>query len=306
MMAMPKKFLVAYDGSSQSKTALGWAILLGGGASAEMDVVKVFEPMEQRHTKLDHDFFAKVPQWYTELKEEDRQMLEDVLFYCKESGKSRVRAELLTGHVASTLMDYARRRDIDLIVTGTKGHGALAEMLVGSVTNSLVSLSKVPVLAVKERKAPGLLRKILVAFDGSPCAEAALQRALDIAGEAMAEVLVVKVADPMNFMMLYQLPGGDGGLPVGFQNKLGELEQSEREVLQKARNIGTRRGWDVKTKLLAGGNFADNLIREAEESQADMIVAGTLGHSRLGGLLLGSVTRSLISLAPMPVLVVKQ
>ena len=129
---------------------------------------------------------------------------------------------------------------------------------------------------------------------------------LDIAGEARAEVSVVKVADPMNFMMVYQLPGADGGLPLGVQKKLDELEKGERAVLQKARDIGTRRGVAVKTKLLAGGNFADSLIREAEESQADMIVAGTLGHSRLGGLLLGSVTRNLISLAPMPVLVVKQ
>ena len=306
MMAMPKKVLVAYDGSPQSKTALGWAMLLGGGASAEMDVIKVFEAMDQRNNKLDHDFFAKVSQRYTELKEEDRQMLEDVLFYCKEAGKPRVRADLLTGNVASTLLDYARQREVDLIVTGTKGHGALAEMLVGSVTNSLVSLSKIPVLAVKERKAPGRLREIVVAFDGSPCAEAALQRALDIAGEARAEVSVVKVADPMNFMMVYQLPGADGGLPLGVQKKLDELEKGERAVLQKARDIGTRRGVAVKTKLLAGGNFADSLIREAEESQADMIVAGTLGHSRLGGLLLGSVTRNLISLAPMPVLVVKQ
>ena len=37
-----------------------------------------------------------------------------------------------------------------MIVTGTKGHGALEEMLMGSVTRNLVSLSHIPVLVVKD------------------------------------------------------------------------------------------------------------------------------------------------------------
>lgn len=43
-----------------------------------------------------------------------------------------------------------RNFNIDLIVTGTKGHGALAELLMGSVTRNLISLAHVPVLVVKD------------------------------------------------------------------------------------------------------------------------------------------------------------
>ena len=39
-MANLKKILVAYDGSSHSKAALGWAMLLGNYDNAELDVIK--------------------------------------------------------------------------------------------------------------------------------------------------------------------------------------------------------------------------------------------------------------------------
>ena len=39
---------------------------------------------------------------------------------------------------------------MELIIAGTKGHGALEELLMGSVTRNLVSLAHIPVLVVKE------------------------------------------------------------------------------------------------------------------------------------------------------------
>ena len=49
----------------------------------------------------------------------------------------------------------------------------------------------------------------------------------------------------------------------------------------------------------------DELMSLAKENGMDMIVAGTKGHGVLEGLLMGSVTRNLVSLSPIPILVVK-
>ena len=69
-----------------------------------------------------------------------------------DAGKRKgveVKTEMLRGNVAAAIIDYADKNGADLIVAGTKGHGALAELLMGSVTRNLVSLSHLPVLVVK-------------------------------------------------------------------------------------------------------------------------------------------------------------
>jgi nucleotide-binding universal stress UspA family protein len=52
------------------------------------------------------------------------------------------------------------------------------------------------------------------------------------------------------------------------------------------------------------GDVAPTIIDIAKEKQADAIVAGKRGTGRVAGLLLGSVSQKLVSLAPLPVTIV--
>ena len=54
----------------------------------------------------------------------------------------------VTGDAAEQIARYAKTEGMDLIVTGTRGHGALAGLALGSVTNKLIALTKVPVLVI--------------------------------------------------------------------------------------------------------------------------------------------------------------
>ena len=58
--------------------------------------------------------------------------------------------DLLQGNIAATLLEYAKDKRVDIIVAGTKGHGVLGSLLMGSVTRNLVSLAHIPVLVVKD------------------------------------------------------------------------------------------------------------------------------------------------------------
>ena len=54
-----------------------------------------------------------------------------------------------TGQVAQEIIDFAKTGKFDLIALGSKGRGAIADLLIGSVAQRVLSTSTVPVLIVK-------------------------------------------------------------------------------------------------------------------------------------------------------------
>ncbi len=150
-MMRPRKILVAYDGSAHSKEALGWAIDFSILAAAPVIAVKVVEPVEMNraYALYEAGYGATLGERFAEMHRIDERQMADAV----DMGRSRgveVKTVMLQGNIAAAIIDYARQNGVDLIVAGTKGHGVLEELLVGSVTRNLVSLSPMPVLVVKE------------------------------------------------------------------------------------------------------------------------------------------------------------
>lgn len=150
-MAQLKKLLVAYDGSTHSKEALDWAIDLSLLSGAQVIAVKVTEPLEvgQSYAMYEAGYGAELVEQLTKLETNDKKLLEDAISYAREKGVS-ITTDLLQGNIAATLIEYATDKKADMILAGTKGHGVLEGLLMGSVTRNLVSLSHIPVLVVKD------------------------------------------------------------------------------------------------------------------------------------------------------------
>lgn len=83
------------------------------------------------------------------LREEHRQIQE----LADEAGKQGVSAEglMVTGMVTDKVMEQAEKLDASLLVVGSHGHGALHDLLVGSVTESILRRTTRPVLVVPAR-----------------------------------------------------------------------------------------------------------------------------------------------------------
>lgn len=146
----PKKILLAYDGSAHSKEALGWAIDLSLQSGAPLIAVKVAEPdvSHRSSAMFQEGYGVTLYERFVEMQKLDEKQLAEVL----EAGhkmRIEIKTEILYGNVAATILDYAKKNDVDLIVAGTKGRGALEDLLMGGVTRNLVSLSHIPVLIVK-------------------------------------------------------------------------------------------------------------------------------------------------------------
>jgi nucleotide-binding universal stress UspA family protein len=134
---------------------------------------------------------------------------------------------------------------------------------------------------------------ILLATDGSLPALAATVRAVAEAKQRSATLVILRVVEqsPMTSLELasesaaLQRPEGEDG--IGYAKELAALDRVPTTVMVRE------------------GPVVGEIIRAAEETGAEMIVLGTSSLKRLNRLYLGSVAKSVVSQAPVSVLVVK-
>ncbi len=141
------------------------------------------------------------------------------------------------------------------------------------------------------------MRRILVATDGSSDAERAVDFAAALAKDTGSAFFIVTVGSDVSSPDVQALARAEGGL--------GEaLELLSNQILEKARHRAQRKGLAQMDSHVAWGDPAASILEAAQAVKADIIVVGRRGRGRLTGLLLGSVSQKLVSLAPCPVIVV--
>lgn len=138
---------------------------------------------------------------------------------------------------------------------------------------------------------------IMVATDGSKGASRAVEVAAELAKVSACDLLIATVADRLIGEEVRQLARA-GENPADILESLAN--QTLRAAETDARRLGVKR-IEVKT---GWGDVTQSLLDVAVSSSAKMIVVGRRGRGQLAGLLLGSVSQKLVSLAPCPVLVV--
>lgn len=139
--------------------------------------------------------------------------------------------------------------------------------------------------------------KLLIAVDGSPHAQHAVEAAARLGQAADVQVVLLNVRD---------VPGYHGDLPpLDYDALERTLRQRQATLLEAALAHALNCGLQGATTLAAAGPTAQEIVRAAADSGADQIVMGTRGMNALGGLLLGSVAQRVVHLADRPVLLVK-
>ena len=141
-----------------------------------------------------------------------------------------------------------------------------------------------------------MLRKILVAFDGSEQSYKAFDFALDMSRlcpGAAPEIMVISVAQPPEPIDIVEMDAVIDSATQHYEVLFKGLERDAKE-----RNI------EIKTEVVVG-HPADQIVRYAKEKNPDMIVVGQKGKSKIESWLLGSVSKRVATYAPCTVTIVK-
>jgi nucleotide-binding universal stress UspA family protein len=141
-----------------------------------------------------------------------------------------------------------------------------------------------------------MLKKILVAFDGSQQAYKAFDFALDMSRlcpGAAPEIIIISVAQPPEPIDIVEIDAVIDSATQHYEELFKGLERDARE-----RNI------EIKTEIIVG-HPADQIVKYAKEKNCDMVVVGQTGKSKIESWLLGSVSKRVATYSPCTVTIVK-
>lgn len=206
-----------------------------------------------------------------------------------------VRFEIGMGSPAEVILNIAEKEATALVVVGTRGASRLREIFLGSVANSLVRQSEVPVILAPPETANGALRTVVVGLDLSPVSGAVLRRAALLAREQEAQLHIVHaliVPEVTGLAMSLNEPA----------SRLPELRsQRHAQIKELVVDEGAE---DVVTKVEIIVDAPDRaLVDYAAKIEADLIAMGTRGRRGWSRFFLGNSAERTMRRARCPVYV---
>lgn len=141
------------------------------------------------------------------------------------------------------------------------------------------------------------MQRIIVATDGSPGGKRAVDTAATLAKAMDCDLVILTVGGNITGAELRRLASINGDVSE-------TLESASNQVLKQAQKRAQRIGIAAPKLQNGWGDPAETIIETARREKASMLVVGRRGRGRLSGLLLGSVSQKVASLAPCIVIVV--
>ncbi len=145
---MFRRIMVMLDGSEFGERALPYAIELAQKFSAEIELIRVVQPII-----LMSDFGATTYQNLVSMEEEEATTYLRARQHKLQQEGIRVHYKLLEGSTADAIIDQAIKNEVDLIVMSTHGRSGLSRWIYGSVATKVLERAPCPVFLVRVQHA---------------------------------------------------------------------------------------------------------------------------------------------------------
>lgn len=312
------KVVLAYDGSAGAQAAAADLPRAGLPPDAEVIVLSVAQVWPRLPADLwaadaaerlpDSPSLRRCRELVAQASAEAQQAAREGADRVRSSlPRANVRADTSGGSPQEAVVARAEESAADLVVVGSSGRSAAGRMLLGSVSQNVLSYAPCSVRVGRRPEDAGRLAdgppRLIVGVDGSPDSAAAVSAVADRAWPPGTKAQVLTAFDLMIFTALAS--AGTGAGAVGTLGDLPDERAWAREAVEAAAEDLRSAGLDA-TPLVLRGDPKRVLLDAAKEFSADCIFLGAKGHSRMQRLLLGSVSSAVAARAGCSVEVVRQ
>ncbi|MHA6794271.1 universal stress protein [Pseudonocardia bannensis] len=279
------------DGSERALQAVRWAAREADRRTVALRLMTVCGWMTDQHPEGP----GLSPEYREKLLTVARGHLGTAVTAAREVAPGiEVAQEVRAGFPAPVLTEESTRTQ--LLVLSDRGQGGFTGLLLGSVAVAVVAHASCPVVVVRASMSAGLVPDtgpVVVGVDGSPTSEAALAFAFDTAARRRAPLLVVHTwQDLMLDPKVAPLLDWDA------------RAATERRVLAERLAGWSEKYPDVEVRRLVTRDRPARALRE-QSVDAQLVVVGSRGRGGFAGLLLGSVSQTLLHHSHCPVAVVR-
>lgn len=221
---------------------------------------------------------------------------------CRAHSTVNVTASLQHGPVVDSLIGYAKRQNVDLIVMRSHSRKGLARAWFGSVADALIRESGIPVLVVKAPSVATALdsgfhyNRILVPLDGSLLAEQSIEPAVSLARVDGASITLLMVV-PASDRTAGELASAIGNAPAT------EVARA-KSYLDSCLASEFDRSIKVTRKVVVSNDVPRAILNAAESTEADLIAIATHGRGAITRARVGSVADRVVREAAVSTMVV--
>lgn len=305
---MFKRILVPLDGSVRAEEALPFAARLARASHGSVILAQVV------NIPTEYGMYAAAPVSVApSVIDADRTEAETYLSHVAKRellAGLDVEREITLGLPAQDILNVITERQADAVVMCSHGRTGLTRWMLGSVAEHVSRHSPVPVFILREHDMPFVTSaqrtrrpRILVALDGSPVAEGALEPAASLAAVFGADLHLTLVVMPLEAMR-ENMPEAlvvDGA--KSYLDKVAHRLMAEHDGLRVSWTVGVN--VDTAAAIIRIAEGGDDTEGAGVSDGCDVIAMATHGRTGLNRWAMGSITERVLHATRRPMLIAR-
>jgi nucleotide-binding universal stress UspA family protein len=278
-----KNILVPTDFSEQASNALDVAMEIGRLNASTITLLHVVDLPALPYAPINvvGEYVSPVEDnlYIIQLLDTSRKRLDEIVSGLDKKGVT-IQTKISPGNIFSSIEQEIEDRKIDIVIMGSKGASGIDELLIGSNTEKVVRRVKCPVLTVKKKIDPFVIKDIVFATNLEEDQGLVLKHVKRFQDMFKATIHILRINSPDHF--------------------------EDTKTLKKQLNDFVQRYQlhDFTTNIYNSKDKEQGIINFAEEINAGIIAMGTHGRTGIAHLISGSIAEDVVNHAERMVLTI--